>query len=263
MTGLIQTRPEHGAEKTGEYAAYCRVSTDKQDNVNQEQVIRDYLNGGDHHVKWFSDECSSKTPWDHRTGLIDCIEYCRKTGATMIVYSLSRLGRTNWEVLRFFDKEVKRGHIKFVVVDNPILDEVNIQFSAMAADWERQKIQARTKDALKRIKTEIAEKGTYQTKSGKSITQLGRGDDLLDASKAGNEANRKKALQYAEMLETLFEGFVLGGLSYRAMADQLNKLGIATPSKRADPDMIKKPQWYASGARNYVQRLIHAGKIIR
>lgn len=261
MTGLIATRDDHGAMHSGNYAAYVRVSTDSQDNVNQEQVIKDFLNGGDYSIKWFEDTVSSSTPWDRRKGLQDCLTHCRKTGATMIVYSLSRLGRTNWEVLRFFDKEVQKGKIKFVVVDNPILDEVNIQFSSMAADWERKKIKARTKDALGRIKKEIDEKGSYKSKSGKIITKLGAAG-LGDAGLAGNDANKKKAASYALQLETLFKSFVKQGISYRAMAGELNKIGVPTPRKAHDPDMLDAPEWHGSSARNYVQRLIKLGAIV-
>ena len=47
MTGLIQTRPDHGAMHTGKFAAYVRVSTKVQDNENQRAAIKAYLNGGD------------------------------------------------------------------------------------------------------------------------------------------------------------------------------------------------------------------------
>ena len=45
MTGLIQTRPDHGAMHTGKFAAYVRVSTKVQDNENQRAAIKAYLNG--------------------------------------------------------------------------------------------------------------------------------------------------------------------------------------------------------------------------
>ena len=259
MTGLIETRPDHGAMHTGKFAAYVRVSTDKQDNENQRAAIKAYLN--DYTVEWFEDECSSGTPWDMRHGLKDCMAYAEKQGATMVVYSLSRLARKDWEVLRFLDKSVSTGNIKFVVLDNPSLDETSLKFRIMFADQERKVIQQRTKMSLARIQAEIAEKGSYVTKAGRTISKLGS-TDTTEASVAGNAANAKKALVYATQLENLFAAFVKQGMSYREMASELNKIGIDTPRKAADPDMLRAPKWHASSTRNYVKRLIKAGSIV-
>ena len=260
MTGLIQTRKDHGAMHQGNYCAYVRVSTDKQDNENQRVAIKGYLNGGDYSVEWFADECSAGTPWQGRTGLVECINHARKTGATMVVYSVSRLSRRTWEGLRFLEQEVKTGKIKFVAVNNPILDHKTVGLLAAVAEMERDEIKERTKAALSRIKQEIDEKGSYVARSGRTITKLGAAS-LTDAGRAGNEANAKKAKGYALQLETLFKSFVKQNMSYRAMADELNKIGIDTPRKAADPDLLNAPEWHGSSARNYVQRLIKMGSI--
>ena len=74
----IHFRKEHGKEKSGKFAAYLRVSTDKQDVANQEYRIKEYLNGGEHDVKWFKDEgVSSGMDWDKRKALQLCLDYCR------------------------------------------------------------------------------------------------------------------------------------------------------------------------------------------
>lgn len=260
MTGLIQTRPDHGAMHTGKFAAYVRVSTDKQDNENQRAAIKAYLNGGDFTVEWFEDECSAGTPWHNRKGLQDCINYARKSGATMVVYSVSRLSRKTWEGLRFLDQQVSTGKVQFVAVDNPLLDHKTVGLLAAVADMERTDIKARTKMSLARIQAEIAEKGSYVTKAGRTISKLGA-TDTTQASLAGNAANAKKALIYATQLENLFIAFVKQDMSYREMASELNKIGILTPRKAADPDMLENPIWHASSTRNYVKRLIKAGVI--
>ena len=108
-----------------------------------------------------------------RHGLQECIQYCDKHGATMIVYSLSRLARKDWEVLRFLDKSVSNGNIKFVVLDEPSLDETSLKFRIMFADQERTVIKKRTKMALDRIQAELLETGSYVTKSGRTINKLG------------------------------------------------------------------------------------------
>jgi len=114
--------------------------------------------------------------------------------------------------------------------------------------------------SLARIQAEIAETGSYVTKAGRTISKLGS-RDTSEASLAGNAANARKALVYATQLENLFAAFVKQGMSYREMASELNKIGIDTPRKAADPDMLENPQWHASSTRNYVKRLIKAGVI--
>ena len=44
------------------YHAYVRVSTDKQDIERQKHVIKTFLNGGKHEIKWYIDE---DTPVDY------------------------------------------------------------------------------------------------------------------------------------------------------------------------------------------------------
>lgn len=160
----------------------------------------------------------------------------------------------------FLDKSVSTGNIKFVVLDNPSLDETSLKFRIMFADQERKVIKQRTKMSLARIQAEIAEKGSYVTKSGRTISKLGA-TDTTEASLAGNAANARKALVYATQLENLFKAFVKQDMSYREMASELNKIGILTPRKAADPDTLKAFKWHASSTRNYVKRLIKAGVI--
>ena len=262
MTGLIQTRPDHGAMHTGKFAACVRVSTDKQDNENQRAAIKAYLNGGDYTIEWFEDECSAGTPWHHREGLQDCINYARKHGATMVVYSVSRLSRKTWEGLRFLDQQVSTGKVQFVAVDNPLLDQTRrLDCWPLLLTWNALTLRRGPRCHWPASKAEIAETGSYVTKAGRTISKLGS-RDTTEASLAGNAANARKALVYATQLENLFKAFVKQGMSYREMASELNKIGIDTPRKAADPDMLENPQWHASSTRNYVKRLIKAGSIV-
>ena len=255
---LTETRRDHGAHKDGSFACYVRVSTDKQDVENQEHAITTWLNGGNQEVTWFREEgVSSGTPWDQRQVLQDCISHCRKTGATMVVYSISRIARKMWETLRFLENEISSGKIKLVVVDDPTLDEMTIGFKAMFAQHERKQIQMRTKASLSRIKAEIEEKGSYTARSGRVITKLGVHDNLDKAGKKGNAVQAAKADARAEELATMLTNFRTQGLSYREIANQLNLMGVPTTKNRRNPDQSvdDRSQWYASTVRNYVKRL--------
>lgn len=253
---LYQTREDHGTPHTGKYAAYVRVSTDKQDVVNQESAIKTYLNGGDYKVKWFREEgVSSGTDWYQRHELHKCLEYCRKTGATMIIYTISRMSRRQWETLRFFEQEVVPGKIKLVVVDNPTLDHSTIGFLSAAAEYQRAAIRQNTKSALSRIQKEIAEKGGYKAKSGRVITKLGIHDGLAESGKLGNDVAKKQADDRAADLWPIIENLRDKGLSYRGIARELNRMQITTPAKRRNPDLARKTEWHATSVRNYIMRV--------
>ena len=253
---LVQTRPDHGVEHTGKYACYVRVSTDKQDVKNQMYGIKAYLNGGEHTIKWFKEEgVSAASDWYSRKELHKCFDYCRRTGATMVVYSLSRMSRRTWETLRFFDQEVSTGRIKLVVVDNPNLDHKTIGLLAGVYEMERQMIRDRTKASMNRIKAEIKEKGSYTSKAGNLITKMGNPEIVSKAAQKGREQQVKIADERARELWPIISNLLDSGYSIRAIARQLNEMKVPTPAKRRNSDLSKQTQWYASSVKNYVVRM--------
>jgi len=254
MTAL--QREDFGLPHTGKYAAYVRVSTDSQDVATQEHSIKEWLNGGDHQVKWFREEgVSSGEDWHNRQVLQDCLTYCRKQGATLIIYSLSRLARKQWEALRFFEQQVYTGKIKMVVIDDPTLDETSIGFRALFDQHEREKIRQRTKASLARIQAEIAEKGSYTTKEGKTITKLGVHDRFDVAQEKGNATVKANADKRAAAVWPIIQKMLADGESLRAIARHLNQLGVASPSAQRKPDAIEKTFWHASTVNNYIKRM--------
>ena len=253
---LSQTRPDHGIPHTGKFACYVRVSTDKQDVENQMYGIKAYLNGGDHTVKWFKEEgVSAGSDWHSRKELHKCFDYCRRTGATMVVYSLSRMSRRTWETLRFFDQEVSTGRIKLVVVDNPTMDHKTIGLLAGVYEMERQMIRDRTQASMDRIKAEIAEKGSYTSKSGRVITKMGNPVAVEEAARKGRELQAKLADDRASDVWPMISNMLEQGHSLREIARQLNRMEVPTPSKRRNPDLSKNTEWYASSVSNYIKRM--------
>lgn len=257
---LTQTRPDHGVPHEGNYGAFVRVSTDNQDVINQEHGIKAFLNGGDHKVKWFREEgVSSGKDWHQRQTLHDCLNYCRKTGATMLIYTLDRMSRRQWETLRFLEQEIQNGKIKLMVVDDPHMDHTTIQLRAAVATIERERIRTRTKQALRRIKDEIDEKGEYTTKEGRVITKLGDHDKIAEAGIKGNERNAELADDRAEQIWPVIKMFRDSGLSYREIARRLNDMNQPTPTAMRTPDISRQTEWYASSVRNYVIRMERKG----
>ncbi len=254
MTAL--QRDDHGLPHTGKYAAYVRVSTDSQDVATQEHSIKKWINGGDHQVKWFREEgVSSGEDWHNRQVLQDCLTYCRKQGATLIIYSLSHLARKQWEALRFFEQEIKSDNIKMVVIDDPTLDETTIGFRAMFDQHEREKIRQRTKASLARIQAEIEEKGHYVTKEGRHITKLGGHERLELAQEKGNATVKHNADKRAATVWPTIQKMLADGESLRAIARHLNLLGVASPAAQRKPDAIEKSLWHASTVNNYIKRM--------
>jgi len=254
MTAL--QREDFGQPHTGKFAAYVRVSTDSQDVATQEHSIKAWLNGGDHQVKWFREEgVSSGEDWHNREVLQDCLSYCRKQGATLIIYSLSRLARKQWEALRFFDQEIKSQNIKMMVIDDPTLDETTIGFRALFDQHEREKIRQRTKASLARIQSEIEEKGHYVTKEGKTITRLGVHDRFDAAQEKGNATVKRNADKRAATVWPTIQKMLADGESLRAIARHLNLLGVPSPAAQRKPDAIKRTLWHASTVNNYIKRM--------
>ena len=257
---LTETRPDHGVPHEGNFAAFVRVSTDAQDVANQEHGIKAFLNGGDHKIKWFREEgVSSGMDWHQRQTLHDCLNHCRKTGATMLIYTLDRMSRRLWETMRFLEQEIDNGKIKLVVVDDPHMDHTTIQLRAAVANIERERIRTRTKQALRRIKDEIDEKGEYTTKEGRVITKLGYHENLEVAGMKGNERNTELADGRAEQIWPVIKMFRDTGLSYREIARRLNDMNQPTPTQMRKPDISRQTEWYASSVRNYVIRMEKKG----
>lgn len=238
-------RPEHGKPKKGKYCALVRVSTDKQEVDMQIHAIKEYLNGGDHTVKWFKEEdTSGRKPFDERPILQQAIRYARKEKATLIVYSLSRLGRRRGDVLNFFDDVISEGKIKFVCLDMPLLDETTVGFMAVLSQHTSSVIRKNTSDALKRIKAEIKEKGSYVSRSGNKITKLGSAMNP-DIAKKGSIAQSKSADAFADnYLPNIQRGLKLGQ-SFREIAMDFNRRGYKT---RRGGD------WHPSTIRNMLKR---------
>lgn len=236
----------HINKHKGKYACLVRVSTDKQDVENQIYNIKQYLKDGDVEVKWFKEEgVSGALPFAKRPVLKQALDYCRKQKATLIVYSLSRFSRRNWETTKFFEEEVHKKKFKFIVVDNPALNHTNVGFYATIQYIERENIKERTKASFNRIKAEIAEKGYYKSKAGKIIQKLGVHDKLQEAGQRGADTVKKLADDFARNNLPLIKSLISEGNSYRDVASILNDRGITSS---------KGGEWYASTVSNLLKR---------
>ena len=132
--------------------ALVRVSTDKQDVNNQKFAIEKKYPGYD--IVWFEEPgISGAKKFRNRPELQAAIRLAKKSDCPLVVYSLSRLGRT-YEVGQFL--EDNKGKIKLDVavdkiknVDNfeMIVEEHNIEdglFYAKEDYWKKANAEGRS-----------------------------------------------------------------------------------------------------------------------
>ena len=208
----------------GKFIAYYRVSTTKQGNSGlgleaQKSMVQSYLNGG----SWllldeFKEIESGKK--DDRPELLKAIRLCRLKNAKLIVSKLDRLSRD----LHFITSLQKSG-IKFVVAENPDMNDLTVHIFAAMGQHERQLISQRTKDALVQAKRKGVVLGNPVFRKGCQIP--GSGDTTL-ARKAKSDRANEYALEMRVIIDDIKNN---GNVSLRSIAEELNNRGFATRRK--------------------------------
>jgi DNA invertase Pin-like site-specific DNA recombinase len=166
---------------------YCRVSTSSQDTDNQELEISRYARKRKIKVDdYISIEISSRK--SQKARLIDKLMENLKTGDTLIVSELSRLGRSVGQVATMVDELIKN-HIKFIAIKENICLNGNgkkdIQTTAMVgmfsllAEIERQLISERTKAGLEMARAKGKMLG--RPKGSKGKTKLDGKEEFIQA----------------------------------------------------------------------------------
>ncbi|EAL2430867.1 resolvase [Campylobacter coli] len=134
--------------------AYARVSTDKQDNISQEKLIKDYCKAQNIKLdNYISVEVSSRKNFEKRR--INDLYKLLKDGDTLITAELSRLGRDMFETISLVNDLLNKG-VKVLFIRQPELSLISksatkllLSFYAYIAEYEREMISERTKTGLK------------------------------------------------------------------------------------------------------------------
>ncbi len=139
---------------------YMRVSTDKQELEKNRLAILEYANHNGWQVEFVEETASGKLDWRKRK-LAEVIEGGVRI---LIVPELSRLARSIgqiWEIIQEAEKRNFEIHIlkeKLIIKkDKDLQTKAMLSVFAMVADFERELISLRTKEAL-RAKKEKGEK---------------------------------------------------------------------------------------------------------
>lgn len=135
--------------------AYLRISTDKQDEASQRQIISGKwacANRSEERIyEWASDTASGAMPWQERA-LAGVLERCGR-GDRIMVSEISRIARSTVGVLTFLQAAAEKGvtvdAVKSgIVLDGSTASKIVVTVLAMAAEIERDLLRERTKAAL-------------------------------------------------------------------------------------------------------------------
>jgi DNA invertase Pin-like site-specific DNA recombinase len=196
------------------YIAYYRVST-KQQGVSglgldaQKAVVHNYAK--DDLLTEFTEIESGKN--NNRIELLKAIQATKDNDATLIIAKLDRLSRNV-----VFISQLMESNIPFVCCDMPDATNLTIHIFAALAQWERERISERTKQALKAKR--IREPNWKPGKN--NLTDTGRlNSQKTIKQNAYNNINSKHAYHFIKPLIKL-------GLSYQSIADRLNAEGYKT-----------------------------------
>lgn len=215
------------------YIAYYRVSTAKQGNSGlgleaQKEAVKQFLIGRAGELTGEFQEVETGKGVDalaKRSELCRALDACKRTGATLLIAKLDRLARNVHFVSGLMESKVK-----FVACDMPEATELTIHIMAAFAEHEAKRISQRTMDALAIAKS--------------------RGVNLGIAGPANLVANiharRQAALEFAEKLRPVLEGFTAKRMPQRKMVYSLNELGIPT---------IRGGQWSLVQIQRILNRL--------
>jgi len=195
------------------FVSYVRVSTARQGASGlgleaQQAAVAGYLNGGDWELIAEYREVETGKGADalaKRPQLRAALDACTKAKATLVIAKLDRLARN----VHFVSGLIESG-VDFVAADMPQANKVMIQMHSVMAEWERDQISARTKAALTAAKA----RGVVLGRAG------------ADNLRPNVEARRRAADAFAERLRPTLESMKARGLSQRAIADDLNSIGV-------------------------------------
>jgi len=203
------------------YISYLRVSTQKQGHSGlgleaQQAAVARYIQ--DHHgtlVQEFKEIESGRKGMRGRPELEKALAICRKRRCTLVIGKLDRLARD----VRFFLEVIDTCKVNIAFADlpdvNPSTAEGRMVLVSMAnfAEFEARRISERTKAAL------AAAKARGRVLGWKGIDNL----------RPNIQERQQAADAFAERLRHSVCSMQSRGLSHRAMALELNQLGIKTP----------------------------------
>ena len=199
------------------FIAYYRVSTKQQGNSGlgleaQRASVMSYIkNNGNRLIAEYT-ECESGRH-DNRPMLQKALVNAKETGATLVIAKLDRLSRNV-----HFISTLMESKVNFICCDMPDASTMTVHIFSAIAQWERERISQRTREALaqKKLREPDWRPGTD------NFTDAGRvkAMDTIRSNSVNNESARK-AYHFICLLKDQ-------GLSYKQIANRLNQENYRT-----------------------------------
>ena len=224
--------------------AYCRVSTDKEDQLNslaaQEEFFRGYCKQQEYELeRIYSDEGLSGTKKKNRKAFLQMLRDAEeKKFDYLLVKDISRLARNiidSIETIRFLKKHIQ----KVVFINQPNLtdDEFVLGIMGLIAQQESENMSKRVKFGKK-----------LNMEKGK-VPNLVYGYDKVNGDYYNLYINEKEA----EVVRRIFHYYIQGGYGCSSIANILNEEGSLTK---------KGAKWQQISVARILKNTIYTGKVI-
>jgi DNA invertase Pin-like site-specific DNA recombinase len=200
------------------FVSYRRVSTEDQGVSGlgleaQQSTIDAYVKAqGGVYVGEFVEVASGSD--DERPELAKARDAASKHKAILICAKLDRLSRDLAYIATFL-KGVKGKAPEFVACDNPHANKTTLQMTGLFAEFERERISVRTREALAALKAR-------GVKLGGTNLEGARASSLAKRQATANDG-KAKVMRSIESIQSA------GITTLKGIAAELNARGIATP----------------------------------
>ena len=245
-------------ESNKKFIAYYRVSTDRQEKSGlgldtQEKAVKKYLKAYWPPHESFTEVESGKN--NKRPEFDKALKLCKKLKATLVVAKLDRLSRD-----LHFITSLDKAKIEFVCCDMPQANNLTINLMSALAQWEREQISKRTKDALQALKAQGKKLGANNPKVKKGLKVYWKAQEKKRKVKEkqikeerGARKKRKKIEYEAKVYKCeKFDKSMLGNLkllSHLSIREQVKKLNKSNIKTRLGKE------WSKSNLHNLIKRL--------
>ncbi len=222
------------------YIAYYRVSTKWQETSHlsleaQRHTVLQYIrNNGNEVVSEFTEVESGRN--DKRPELLKAINLSKQEDATLVIARLDRLSRSVYLIAEMLMKT----KVNFTCCDMPFADRTTIFIVAALAQREVELISKRTSEALQaKFRREPEYKHVHGRKANGSINLTDEGRAKAHKNSKYNARNDMSVRHAYHFIRPLKEK----GMSYRKIADMLNKEGYLTRTGKCFQAMSVSNIW--------------------
>jgi DNA invertase Pin-like site-specific DNA recombinase len=211
---------------------YTRVSTKEQGKTKngleaQAEAIRLFAHYNGYDLVEIVEEVRTGAD-NERPVLAEITKRAKKIGAYIVVNKLDRLSRDAVFILTY----VRDNPRTIVTQLGEDVDPFMLHIYAGLAEKERAMISERTRAALQAKKARGETLGATETVRAKALA-------------ASSASRLQQSCDFAERVKPMIQRMILAGMSYRAMAAELNALNVKT---------ARGGDWHAMTVRNIVER---------